>query len=129
MNDNRIEFIRERLTPCGLHCGRCFAFASGQSHLLSSRLQAALGNFGGMPPGLWSCSTTPSSPVTRNSGQSWPIWRRVRVAGAAKKNASSLLRAAFVRAQRSGRWTSASSVRTSPATGRGSTSICVAGMW
>ncbi|SFM18007.1 Protein of unknown function [Desulfomicrobium norvegicum] len=46
MNDNRIEFIRERLAPCGLHCGHCFAFVGGQIHLLSSQLQAALGNFG-----------------------------------------------------------------------------------
>jgi hypothetical protein len=46
MTDNRFEFIKQRLAPCGLHCGRCFAFSEGQIHLLSSQLRAALGNFG-----------------------------------------------------------------------------------
>lgn len=46
MTDTRLEFIRERLAPCGLHCGRCFAFAGGPIHQLSSQLQSALGNFG-----------------------------------------------------------------------------------
>lgn len=39
------EFIKSRLAPCGLHCGRCFAFAEGDIHRLSRELKAALGNF------------------------------------------------------------------------------------
>ena len=39
------EFIRERLAPCGLHCGRCFAFASGDIKAYSTALKDALGNF------------------------------------------------------------------------------------
>lgn len=46
MTDTRYEFIKARLAPCGLHCGRCFAFAGGEIQLLSGRLRAALGNFG-----------------------------------------------------------------------------------
>lgn len=46
MTDNQNEFIKERLAPCGLHCGKCFAFAGGRIHELSRELQAALGNFG-----------------------------------------------------------------------------------
>lgn len=45
MTDDQYEFIKQRLAPCGLHCGRCFAFAGGQIHALSSQLQSALGNF------------------------------------------------------------------------------------
>ena len=46
MADNRLEFIKERLAPCGLHCGRCFAFVGGRIQVLSSQLQSELGNFG-----------------------------------------------------------------------------------
>lgn len=45
MSDDRSEFIKQRLAPCGLHCGCCFAFAGGQIHALSSQLQTARGNF------------------------------------------------------------------------------------
>lgn len=39
------EFIKSRLSPCGLHCGKCFAFSNvsiGKSKLL----KVNLGNFG-----------------------------------------------------------------------------------
>lgn len=39
------EFIKSRVAPCGLHCGKCFAFANGDIHILSSQLKQALGNF------------------------------------------------------------------------------------
>lgn len=39
------EFIKSRVAPCGLHCGKCFAFADGDIHILSSQLKQALGNF------------------------------------------------------------------------------------
>lgn len=29
MAENQYEFIKKRLAPCGLHCGRCFAFTDG----------------------------------------------------------------------------------------------------
>lgn len=45
--DNGInyEFIKSRLSPCGLHCGKCFAFAEGDIALLSEQLKNSLGNF------------------------------------------------------------------------------------
>jgi len=39
------EFIKSRLSPCGLHCGKCFAFADGEIALLSRRLKESLGDF------------------------------------------------------------------------------------
>jgi len=39
------EFIKSRLSPCGLHCGKCFAFADGEIALLSKQLKLLLGNF------------------------------------------------------------------------------------
>jgi len=39
------EFIKSRLSPCGLHCGKCFAFADGEIALLSKKLKHSLGNF------------------------------------------------------------------------------------
>lgn len=39
------EFIKQRLGPCGLHCGRCFAFAEGEICSLSRQLRDTLGNF------------------------------------------------------------------------------------
>lgn len=39
------EFIKSRLAPCGLHCGKCFAFADGDIVDLSNRLKESLGNF------------------------------------------------------------------------------------
>lgn len=39
------DFVKSRLAPCGLHCGRCFAFAGGDIHRASRELRAALGNF------------------------------------------------------------------------------------
>ena len=37
--------ILNRLAPCGLHCGKCFAFANGDIAKHSSELQKSLGNF------------------------------------------------------------------------------------
>lgn len=45
MMSEQYACITERLAPCGLHCGKCFAFAGGQIHTLSNQLRAALGNF------------------------------------------------------------------------------------
>lgn len=39
------EFIITRLAPCGLHCGKCFAFSEGKICQLSKDLQNHLGNF------------------------------------------------------------------------------------
>lgn len=39
------EEIKHRLGPCGLHCGKCFAFEEGDIHELSRKLEEALGNF------------------------------------------------------------------------------------
>ncbi len=46
MTSGQYEFIKQCLAPCGLHCGKCFAFAGGQIRALSSRLRVELGNFG-----------------------------------------------------------------------------------
>ena len=45
MTKDSYEFIKERLAPCGLHCGRCFAFVSGDIRAYSTNLKEALGNF------------------------------------------------------------------------------------
>lgn len=42
MNYNK---IKNRLAPCGLHCGKCFAFVDGDIKLYSNRLKESLGNF------------------------------------------------------------------------------------
>jgi len=39
------EFIKSRLAPCGLHCGKCFAFSEGDISHLSKDLRYSLGNF------------------------------------------------------------------------------------
>lgn len=39
------EYIKSRLAPCGLHCGKCFAFREGDISRLSKELQYAFGNF------------------------------------------------------------------------------------
>ena len=39
------EFIKSRLAPCGLHCGKCFAFSDGDIRLQSQQLKENLGNF------------------------------------------------------------------------------------
>lgn len=36
---------RERLSPCGLHCGKCFAFAGGEIHAAAVTLLENLGAF------------------------------------------------------------------------------------
>lgn len=45
MDKNEEEFVLTRMAPCGLHCGRCFAFDGGDIHRLSRELRDALGNF------------------------------------------------------------------------------------
>ncbi|WP_087064173.1 DUF3795 domain-containing protein [Intestinibacillus massiliensis] len=37
--------VKERLAPCGLHCGKCFAFYEGEIHNTAILLQKYLGNF------------------------------------------------------------------------------------
>lgn len=39
------EFIKGRIAPCGLHCGKCFAFADGDISYHSNELKRSLGNF------------------------------------------------------------------------------------
>lgn len=39
------ETAMERIAPCGLHCGKCFAFAKGDIHEAAGKLQENLGNF------------------------------------------------------------------------------------
>jgi len=39
------EFIKTRLAPCGLHCGKCFSFNEGEIGRLSKELLQSLGNF------------------------------------------------------------------------------------
>jgi hypothetical protein len=43
--DERAEAL-QRIAPCGLHCGKCFAFADGEIHAAALTLQRCLGNFG-----------------------------------------------------------------------------------
>lgn len=45
MTKNNLEFIKKRLAPCGLHCGKCFAFTDGDIRNYSNRLKQSLGNF------------------------------------------------------------------------------------
>jgi hypothetical protein len=37
--------IKNRLAPCGIHCGKCFAFKDGDIGESSRRLKQSLGNF------------------------------------------------------------------------------------
>nr|NQU94295.1 DUF3795 domain-containing protein [Bacteroidota bacterium] len=39
------EQIKTRLAPCGLHCGKCFAFVEGDIKVHSNRLKESLGDF------------------------------------------------------------------------------------
>lgn len=39
------EQIKDRLAPCGLHCGKCFAFIDGDIKNLSNKLKIELGKF------------------------------------------------------------------------------------
>ena len=39
------EYIRSRIAPCSLHCGKCFAFKGGDVAEMSRKLKEALGNF------------------------------------------------------------------------------------
>lgn len=39
------EFIKTRIAPCGLHCGKCFAFVDGDINSCSIKLKNMLGNF------------------------------------------------------------------------------------
>lgn len=45
MSTTQYEFIKKRLAPCGLHCGKCFAFTDGDISGQSKQLKEALGNF------------------------------------------------------------------------------------
>lgn len=37
--------IKDRIAPCGLHCGKCFAFMYGEIHDASVKLRDNLGDF------------------------------------------------------------------------------------
>ena len=37
--------IKDRLAPCGLHCGKCFAFVDGEIKNNSIKLKESLGDF------------------------------------------------------------------------------------
>ncbi|MCJ7446233.1 MAG: DUF3795 domain-containing protein [Bacteroidales bacterium] len=39
------DLIKNRLAPCGLHCGKCFAYTDGAIRKSSIHLKKALGNF------------------------------------------------------------------------------------
>jgi len=39
------EFIKTRIAPCGLHCGKCFSFSEGEICRLSEQLKLSLGDF------------------------------------------------------------------------------------
>ena len=40
-----LDQIKNRLAPCGLHCGKCFAFVDGDIRNNSKRLKESLGGF------------------------------------------------------------------------------------
>ena len=54
------EFIKGRIAPCGLHCGKCFAFSDGDISYHSNELKKSLGNFDVYAQRLWTCLTNPS---------------------------------------------------------------------
>ncbi len=39
------EYIKTRLAPCGLHCGKCFAFVDGDISQLNKQLKCSFGDF------------------------------------------------------------------------------------
>jgi len=39
------EYIKSRLAPCGLHCGKCFAYTEGDIRENSQKVKESLGNF------------------------------------------------------------------------------------
>jgi len=39
------DLIKSRIAPCGLHCGKCFAFTEGDISRLSKELKYSFGNF------------------------------------------------------------------------------------
>ena len=41
----KFDDIKNKLAPCGLHCGMCFAFVDGDIKKASERLKESLGNF------------------------------------------------------------------------------------
>jgi hypothetical protein len=40
-----LDLIKERIAPCGLHCGKCFAFHKSEIRELSTNLRKELGDF------------------------------------------------------------------------------------
>lgn len=44
MKENNFD-IKDRIAPCGLHCGKCFAYVYGDIHEASVKLRKDLGNF------------------------------------------------------------------------------------
>jgi bacterioferritin-associated ferredoxin len=39
------DIAMERIAPCGLHCGKCFAFTKGDIHDAAGKLKENLGDF------------------------------------------------------------------------------------
>jgi hypothetical protein len=42
---DKLTVIKEKLGPCGIHCGKCFAYTDGTIRKNSIELKKALGNF------------------------------------------------------------------------------------
>lgn len=45
MDTPAYAFFKEQFAPCGLQCGKCFAYSKGDIVALSQQLQQALGGF------------------------------------------------------------------------------------
>ena len=45
MSETTYGLAKQRLGPCGVHCGKCYAFAGGDICALSRQLVNSLGNF------------------------------------------------------------------------------------
>jgi hypothetical protein len=45
MAETTYELAKQRLGACGVHCGKCYAFAEGDICALSNQLVNSLGNF------------------------------------------------------------------------------------
>ena len=104
------EFIKGRIAPCGLHCGKCFAFADGDISYHSGELKKALGNFDVYAQRFVEMLDEPVFAKYPDFKEFLIIylWRLVR--GAEKKNASCSKPVMFVYAAKRSKWIIASSV-------------------
>lgn len=104
------EFIKGRIAPCGLHCGKCFAFADGDISYHSNELKKSLGNFEVYAQRFVEMLNEPVLQSMRILKSFWIIYPWQLVKGAGKKNASCLKPVMFVHAARRSKWIIASSV-------------------